>query len=541
MRKLSSTLFLTLFLACASHSQVINVEDDFEGTGTITSWFGDDCEIDNATTNPYSIVPNTSSKVLRYTDSGGQYANVRFDLPANFDLSMNAVFSFSVYVPSSGITGAQPNQISLKLQDGTDASPWLLQTEVIKPILLDQWQTVSFDFINDTFINFDAGSPNPAARTDLNRVLIQINGENNNDLVEAFIDDFTYNGTIGSGPAPAPSIFSQLVWSDEFDTDGEIDSTKWFHQTQLPNGWGWYNGEEQHYTNRTDNSYVENGLLHIVAKKESFTDQGHTKDYTSARLNSKFAFTNGRVVVRAKLPYGSGTWPAIWTLGTNIIETGGYWNASHGSVNWPACGEIDIMEHWGHNQNFVQSALHTPASSGPTVTTHSGLWASHVSDNFHVYELEWHADSIVFSLDGSPYYTYAPSPQTPSNWPFAHNHYLLLNVAMQGNIDPNFSESHMVIDYVRVYQNDEVSGISAERELDGLKVYPNPTREALHIDWEGSQSIRGTIVGVNGAEIRSIELDPGKTQVDVSHFASGIYWLNTEFDNKIYSISILVE
>ncbi|MDG1145127.1 MAG: glycoside hydrolase family 16 protein, partial [Flavobacteriales bacterium] len=147
-----------------------------------------------------------------------------------------------------------------------------------------------------------------------------------------------------------------LVWSDEFESNGAVNSEKWHHQTLLPNGYSWYNSELQHYTNRIQNSYIENGLLKIVAIKENFNDQGHTKQYTSARLNSKFSFTYGKVEVRAKLPYGVGTWPAIWTLGKNIIEPGGYWTNSFGTTSWPTCGEIDIMEHWGDNQNYVQSA-----------------------------------------------------------------------------------------------------------------------------------------------------------------------------------------
>ena len=112
----------------------------------------------------------------------------------------------------------------------------------------------------------------------------------------------------------------ELVWADEFDGNGAIDSDNWFHQTQLPAGGTWFNGEIQHYTNREVNANQSNGTLKIVAKKEEFTDQGVTKQYTSARLNSKVAFTYGRVEVRAKLPFGIGTWPAIWTLGKNIIE-----------------------------------------------------------------------------------------------------------------------------------------------------------------------------------------------------------------------------
>ena len=95
----------------------------------------------------------------------------------------------------------------------------------------------------------------------------------------------------------------------------------------------------------------------IEKLKETYNNQGQTKQYTSARLNSKFAFKYGKIVCRAKLPTGIGTWPAIWTLGKNIDENGAYWdNLGFGTKSWPACGEIDIMEHWGSNQNYVQSA-----------------------------------------------------------------------------------------------------------------------------------------------------------------------------------------
>ena len=112
----------------------------------------------------------------------------------------------------------------------------------------------------------------------------------------------------------------ELVWYDEFEGNGEINSENWFHQTQLPLEGSWYNGEIQHYTNRTENSYVSNGTLKIVAKKETFTDQEYTKEYTSARLNSKYAFTYGKVEIRAKLPEGIGTWPALWMLGHAIMQ-----------------------------------------------------------------------------------------------------------------------------------------------------------------------------------------------------------------------------
>jgi len=280
-----------------------------------------------------------------------------------------------------------------------------------------------------------------------------------------------------------------LVWSDEFDDDGTtyisgvdnpIDDSKWFHQTILPNGWGWYNDEQQHYTNRIENSYVSDGTLKIVAKKEVFSDQGHTKDYTSARLNSKFAFTYGVVEIRAKLPTGVGTWPAIWTLGKNINESGAYWQQQgHGSVSWPACGEIDIMEHWGSNQNFIQSAMHTPSSHGGTVNK-GGRTISTVSSEFHVYKLEWTTEKMIFSVDDNVHYIYNPAVKNSDTWPFDKDQYILLNIAIESSIAPSFTSSAMEIDYIRVYQEQPLS--IKENNLSEIQLYPNPTSKRFFID-----------------------------------------------------------
>jgi beta-glucanase (GH16 family) len=256
-------------------------------------------------------------------------------------------------------------------------------------------------------------------------------------------------------------VYSDLVWSDEFNTNGAVDATKWHQQTQIPAGGNWYNNEVQHYTNSTTNSFVNAGLLNIVAKKEVFTDQGYTKQYTSARLNSKFAFRYGRVDVRAKLPIDAGTWPAIWMLGKNIIETGAFFSANYGTTAWPACGEIDIMEHGitpGMGINYIQSALHTPSSYGSTVNI-GGTTASDLANNYHVYSMNWSPAQISFLLDNVVYYTYNPAVKTASNWPFNAEQYLLLNIAMggvAGTISPNYTQSAMLVDYVRVYQNTAV-------------------------------------------------------------------------------------
>ena len=253
-------------------------------------------------------------------------------------------------------------------------------------------------------------------------------------------------------------IYNDLVWSDEFSTNGAANSSNWFLQTQLPAGGNWFNNEVQHYTNQISNSFVDAGFLNIVAKKEPYTDQGYTKQYTSARLNSKFAFKYGRVDVRAKIPVDGGTWPAIWMLAKNVNEDGAFFDALFGTVDWPACGEIDIMEHGitpSQPLNYIQSALHTPSSFGNT-TNIGGAIASDLANSYHIYSVNWSANQISFLLDGTVFYTYDPAIKNASNWPFNSEQYILLNIAMggiAGNISPSYTQSSMLVDYVRVYQN----------------------------------------------------------------------------------------
>ncbi|MDB9723792.1 carbohydrate binding domain-containing protein [Polaribacter sp.] len=230
MRFFLYSFFLSINLFCAAQT----VEDSFEGNGTISDWFGDDCELDTSFSNIFSTGINTSETVLKYSDTGGDYSNVRFEVPINFNLSEQYTFTLKLYIPSNSISGAEPNQISLKLQDGTIVAPWSTQSEIIKSVILDEWQTVSFDFKNDTFTNLDPNSINPTDRTDFNRVVLQINGEDNASKVVGYIDDFLYDGVLSednnSGGDP---VFNTLVWSDEFNgTAGAIDASKWFRQTR---------------------------------------------------------------------------------------------------------------------------------------------------------------------------------------------------------------------------------------------------------------------------------------------------------------------
>ena len=257
------------------------------------------------------------------------------------------------------------------------------------------------------------------------------------------------NTTFGD---PNESDFSTLIWSDEFEGEGAINPEKWFLQTQLPEGGSWWGDLLQHYTNREENAYLNDGYLHVVAKKEEFEDQGETKQYTSARLNSKFTFTYGKVEVRAKMPEGIGTWPAIWMLSKKIDEDGAYWDKEYGVVKWPNCGEIDILEHWGKNQDYVSSALHNGSSYGYNVKNVGGQQIKDASSEFHTYLLEWTEEKIVFSVDGIEHFRYNPQLKNQDTWPYDSDYYFIFNVAIESDIDPEFVESPMVVDYIRVYQ-----------------------------------------------------------------------------------------
>ena len=219
------------------------------------------------------------------------------------------------------------------------------------------------------------------------------------------------------------NVSSETLFSDEFNTDGTPDSSKWGYDIGTGSG-GWGNNESQNYTNRPDNVKVENGVLKIIAKKESY--QG--SNYTSARLLSKgkFSVKYGKIEFRAKLPVGGGTWPALWMLGDNIS-----------TVSWPACGEIDIMEHIGNDLNKIHGTLHYTGRSGGNADSTSKV-ISNATTEFHIYSIDWRADYIKFYIDNVLFKTFTNT----SNLPFNQKFFLIMNCAMGGNfggtIDPNF-------------------------------------------------------------------------------------------------------
>jgi beta-glucanase (GH16 family) len=256
-------------------------------------------------------------------------------------------------------------------------------------------------------------------------------------------------GTAKTPPCPVPTAtpsqpafdgaFDELVWADEF-SGSTINRSNWTFDI---GGDGWGNNEYQWYTDSLNNARIENGMLVIEAREERI----RSRNYTSARLKTQGLrqFTYGRIEARIRVPYGQGIWPAFWALGANLPQVG-----------WPNSGEIDIMEHIGREPFNVYGTVHGPGYSGSSGVGNGITLASPVTNDFHVFAIEWEPNVIRWYVDGVQYHTV--TPQTiPGTWVFDHDFFLILNVAV-GGYWPGYPDAttvfpqRMLVDYVRVYQ-----------------------------------------------------------------------------------------
>jgi beta-glucanase (GH16 family) len=245
----------------------------------------------------------------------------------------------------------------------------------------------------------------------------------------------------------------RLVWSDEFDVDGLPASSRWSYDTER-NAAGWYNNELQYYADaRAENSSVAGGMLVITARREDLSTLGFPdwsgQKYSSARLitRDKASWTYGFVEIRAKLPCGTGTWPALWML------------SSPPDSRWPDDGEIDIMEHVGFDPGVIHGTVHTGAYN--STRNNQRTATTSVPDacgQFHRYQLNWSATRITVGVDDHNYYQYSNDNSGNAEWPFDSPQYLILNIAVGGDwggqmgVNDAIFPVNLEIDYVRVYQ-----------------------------------------------------------------------------------------
>jgi beta-glucanase (GH16 family) len=298
-----------------------------------------------------------------------------------------------------------------------------------------------------------------------------------------------------------------LVWSDEF-AGTTLNQDIWTYEYGNS---GWGNNELQYYTNDEDNVSVNNGTLKITARQETFG----SANYTSGRIitNNKYEFQYGKVECRMRIPVGQGIWPAFWMLGGNIENIG-----------WPACGEIDIMEHV-NNEPMMHGTVHWYNNG------HSYDGSSYSTDvtEFHIYGIIWDETKIQFFVDGNFYNEFTYSSGNNSATVFQNPYFFLLNLAVGGNWPGNPDgtatfPATMEVDYIRVFQQLEV-GVS-ETQNNEFSIYPTPFAAQLNVTSTETNSGRTyEVLNTLGERIASGTLVGQNTSINTSDWATGVYFV----------------
>ena len=323
----------------------------------------------------------------------------------------------------------------------------------------------------------------------------QISVQNNNMTVGPFCFGSCFES------CDEENINYTLVWYDDFD-NSEIDLNKWNFEIGTGN-WGWGNNEAQYYTNRPENAYIDNGILVIQALHENYGGMS----YTSSRLTTKNKgdWMQGKLEIRASLPTGIGTWPAIWMLPTDWVYGG-----------WPESGEIDIMEHVGYNPNWIHGTIHTDEYNHMDGTQLGGqVHIDNASSNFHNYSIEWTNEYIKWYVDDVQFYSFYNDNQDDfATWPFNQNFHLIINLAIGGTwggqqgIDNSAFPAQFKIDYVKVYEASQLS--SHDRMLPTryqfYQNFPNPFNPVTTFRYDMPEDglVNITIYDLLGNEVNNL-------------------------------------
>ncbi|MFC7680220.1 family 16 glycosylhydrolase [Paenibacillus sp. GCM10028914] len=389
------------------------------------------------------------------------------------------------------------------------------------------------------------------------RIGYPLNGEQSGNVDNNFV---TYT-LIGNPDAPRPDITDQedieigtpsdpgiegvnLIWQDEFNGNA-LDTSKWNYETgyyinEDPNSWGWGNAELQHYTNSSQNVFVQDGKLNIRALNEpkSFPqDPSRYAQYSSGKLNTKdhLSFQYGRVDIRAMLPTGNGVWPALWMLPEDSI---------YGA--WAASGEIDIMEAKGRLPGTTSGAVHF-GGQWPVNRYIAGEYyfpeGQTFASDYHVYSMIWEEDDIKWYVDGKFFFKvtrdqwYSVAAPNNPNAPFDQPFYIIMNLAIGGHFDggrtpdPSDIPATMLVDYVRVYKDNSgensetvpVTGVTVNPSIAQVEVGQNIQLSASvspfnatnkQVTWSASDSSIAS-VSPNGLVTG---LSPGTTTISATTF-----------------------
>jgi beta-glucanase (GH16 family) len=326
----------------------------------------------------------------------------------------------------------------------------------------------------------------------------------------------------------------QMVWADSFSVNGLPDPTKWSYQVGNS---GWGNSESQYYSaNRSENARVEDGNLIIEARRDFLNNQ---YEYTSARIRSinKGDWTYGRFEIRAKLPKGNGTWPAIWMMPT-VSSYGG----------WPSSGEIDIMEHVGKDPGNIHFSNHSIKFYWKVGTQKEAITKiADCSSAFHVYSMEWYADSIFGYVDSTRYFKNYNDHSGWQAWPFDKPFHLILNIAIGGAwggaIDNAIFPQQMLIDYAKVYTWINSTPV-IDRRLGAQKVQPRcllrQARDDLHIAMPRSGPYAVQMFGIDGKVVASATGTGATGSLNLTNAPPGVYAVQASGKWGVWKQSVTV-
>lgn len=331
----------------------------------------------------------------------------------------------------------------------------------------------------------------------------------------------------------------ELIWSDEFDYEGLPNPQKWSFDVE-GNSWDWGNNELQNYTPAEKrNAWVENGYLVIEARKEDwvYPGDGQNRNYTSARLRTykKGDWLYGKVEVKAQIPGGRGTWPAIWMLPTDN---------SYGT--WPRSGELDIMEHVGFDPQRVHFTVHTERYNHMNGNQKG---ANRILNNpitdFFVYSMEWFPSQANFFANGEKIFTFSNEGSGWQAWPFDKRFHLLLNIAIGGSwggqqgVDNNIFPVRMLVDYVRVYRQSNTILTTMKTKHPSFKIGQNPVTKLPLLTYSFNRETSFSInlyssAGVLISSRNIVRQDIGSTSIlspAQKNLVSGVYFITLRFNN----------
>jgi beta-glucanase (GH16 family) len=232
-------------------------------------------------------------------------------------------------------------------------------------------------------------------------------------------------------------------------------------------------------------------------------------------------------------------------LGKNVNEDGGFFDSNFGTTSWPACGELDIMEHGiFSNQpiNYVGAAIHTPSSFGNTQNK-GGIQLGDISQNYYVYSMNWSPNQISFLIDGVVFYTYNPAVKNASTWPFDAEQYFILNFAIQPSIAANFTQGALEIDYIRVYQENNSTNLKVELKNQPL-FYPNPVNNELNIvlNYNYEKSIPVCVHSIDGKLLINenyLIKNGAITLNNLDKLTKGVYLVSFEMNQQLQRFKII--